>query len=92
MKIPFTQFKMPDGREVLVDIDRPEPIGRMARQLIEYGCVFEIEVLSTTEISMTCRTGEYVMAHELCANGPAVPVCVDKIITTAHESLPPSRP
>lgn len=87
MSIPFTQYKMPHGMPVQVSIDRPDLIERKARQLGEYGCVFEIEMLTTGQISMTVEAGDKVLAHEICDNGPDVPLCVDKMVRAAHDVL-----
>ena len=89
MNIAFTQYLMPDGRTKPVMIDRPEDIGLKAQKLAEAGCRFEIEMLRTGEISMSVERepvnddDDGVLAMEVCANGPDVPVRVDKMITAA---------
>jgi len=85
MSIPFTQFLMPHGRESAVTITRPEPVESKARELLKEGCLFEIEMLQTGEISMEIVRGEKIICGEICANGPPVPLAVDKMITEAHE-------
>lgn len=87
MTIPFTQFLMPDGRQKEVSIDRPEAIGTLARGLIDHGCVFEIEMLSTGEISMEVMHGENSIAAEICLNGPEVPKAVDRLVEQAILNL-----
>lgn len=88
MKIPFTQFLMPDGRQRPMIIDRPDDIGEKAKQLIDSGCRLEIEMLQTGKISMTVERdrsdGEIdLLAQEICSNGPPVPIAVDKLISEA---------
>lgn len=88
MEVPFTQFLMPDGRRTQVTIERPDEIGEQAQKLLKAGWRLEIEMLATGMISMTVErdddNGETVSpAHELCNNGPAVLVAVDKLITEA---------
>jgi hypothetical protein len=85
--IPFTQFLMPDGRRTPVWIDRPKEIEDLARDLIEAGAHFDIEMLRTRDISMTVEMDvldDPVLASEICSNGPDVPVCVDRIVRKAH--------
>lgn len=88
MEITFTQFLLPDGRQRPMIIDRPDDIGKKAKQLIDSGCRLEIEMLQTGEISMTVERdgndGEIdLLAQEVCSNGPPVPVAVDKLISEA---------
>jgi hypothetical protein len=89
--IPFTQHLMPDGRRKSITIDRPEEIESLAIALIGAGCSFEIEMLQTGEVSMTCEhtvDGETeTLAIEVVPNGPAVPTAVDKMVREAHSEL-----
>ncbi len=82
--IPFTQFMMPDGRQVENTIERPAEIEEKAKALINAGYRFEIEVLNTGEISMECCLGHASLASEICVNGPAVPLATDKMINEAY--------
>lgn len=88
MSIPFTQFLMPDGRQQPVTIDRPEEIEAKARELIKLGYRFEIEMLTTGEISIECCTpdGEESLAQEICPNGPPVCDAVDNVVNDAHNA------
>lgn len=86
--IRFTQYLMPDGRTRPQWVERPPEIEALAARLTECGACFEIEMLRDTTISMTCERdnedGEIdVLAHELCPNGPAVPLAVDRLVNTA---------
>lgn len=89
--IPFTQFLMPNGRREPVEIDRPAEVAAKARRLISLGCHFDIEMLSTGQISMTCEDDRWeddpVLAHEICPNGPEVPIAVDRLVATAAEAF-----
>lgn len=83
MPIPFTQFLRPDGRRKQVLIDRPKAIEDDAQRLIDAGCHFDIEELTTGEISMTCEMDsldEPTLGIRICDNGPAVPVNVDLLV------------
>lgn len=80
MPIPFTQYLRPDGRMKEVTIDRPPDVERVALSMIELGCVFEIEMLASGEISMTCELDDEVLAIEVVPNGPDVPAAVDRMV------------
>lgn len=92
MDIEFTQFLMPDGRQKKIIIDRPDDICELAEQLKKNQCRLEIEMLTTGVISITVdrnlANGEIQsLAHEICTNGPAVPIAIDKLINDAFKNL-----
>lgn len=83
--IPFTQFIRPNGRRKLVHIERPPEIEAKAQQIIDSGLRFECEHLGVPpglpDISLTITHPQKgYLAIELCCNGPAVPLAVDKLI------------
>lgn len=60
----------------------------MASRLLNAGCRFEIEILTTGEIYMECLTRtDSLVAGERCENGPAVPQKVDRMIRRAARKL-----
>ena len=91
MEVPFKQFLRPDGRQTQVRIERPDEICEQAHKLVEAGWRLEIEMLAIGTISMTVERDKgdkgddeiICSAHEICNNGPEVPVAVDKLITDA---------
>lgn len=90
--IPFTQFLRPHGEKRAIDISRPPRIEQLADALLDEGCHFDIEELTTGTISITCENDsldeeDVVLAHELCANGPPVLDAVDKLLTVATDRL-----
>jgi hypothetical protein len=87
MSIPFIQFLRPDGRRKAVEIDMPEEVENLAATLIEAGCRFEIEELTTGMVNMECMLENYCVAGELCPNGPPVPDAVEKLIRNAYARL-----
>ena len=89
MSIAFTQFLMPDGRKRQMNIDRPPEIELLALELSDAGHRFEIEMLTTGEVSMTVEAdgedgAEIVRSHKVCPNGPPVTESVDEMMTEAH--------
>lgn len=91
--IPFTQFLRPDGRQREVSIQRPADVADKAYKLISAGCRFEIEELTTGQVSMTVERDDpdgeaEVLAMEIVPNGPRVPGAVDSTRWSAtHSSI-----
>lgn len=92
--IPFTQFMLPDGRPIPGSIDRPPEIEGKALALIEEGCRFEIEVLTTGQINMDCSNdnGKWEdhpdtcpICSRICPNGPEVLGVVDELVIEAYD-------
>jgi hypothetical protein len=78
--IPFTQYLRPDGRKVEVSIDRPDDIYGLAKSIIERGYRFECEHLSTGHASLTIAGNYDDEDIEVVANGPKVPIAIDRMI------------
>lgn len=95
MIIPFTQFLRPDGRRMPVSIDTQEgpetfseEADELVQKLLDAGCKFEIEQLTTGMINMDCQTkSSELLAQELCENGPAVIEAIQKLVLAAHLQL-----
>lgn len=79
-EIHFTQFMRPAGRPVDVSIDRPTPVAALAERLIQRGYGFECEQLSTGEVSLTIVDEHGDQDIEIVANGPDVPLAIDRMI------------
>lgn len=79
--IQFTQFLRPDGRPVSVSIDRPDEIASRAASIVRRGFRFECEHLTTGEVSLTIADDDGDHAIEVVANGPGVPLAVDRLVT-----------
>lgn len=83
--IKFTQFMFPNGREVEVIIERPEPISDRAEVLIDDGFSLEVEN-NRGEIWLSCVNHETEESFdEICVNGTDVPLKVDELINKAFE-------
>jgi hypothetical protein len=87
MSILFTQYFLPDGHTKPNSIDMPEDVEEKARKLIEKGCHFDVETLTTGMISMTCEKDDEVLSISICENGPPVLNSVRYIIDVATERL-----
>lgn len=86
MSILFTQYLMPDGRTKKVSFQPDDPeIEVKALQLITEGLHFDIEMLSTGVISMTCEDKENeVISIELSGNGPEIINAVTNLVNNAY--------
>jgi len=92
MRISFTQYLMPDGRQKEVFFESKEEQDDKVTALIEAGVSFEVEMLSTGEISLTAEyegfgEGNMTLAHEICSNGPEVTAAVETLIKEAYAGL-----
>lgn len=91
--IPFIQYLRPHGRPVEVSIDRPDEISAKAEKIIASGFRFECEHLTTGHASLTIADHRGDHAIEVCTNGPAVPLAVDRLISNfdlSRATPPPS--
>ena len=81
--IPFTQYLRPNGQAVDIYFQAPDHVFLKAEQLIADGFKFEVEVLTTGEISLTVSDGEEDIAIELCPNGPGIEKHVEALVDEA---------
>jgi len=65
----------------------PEDVEKKAHALIEAGCHFDIEVLTTGLVSMTCERDDDMLSIEVCEGGPPVVAGVRKIVESAAAQL-----
>lgn len=79
-KIYFTQYLRPDGRKQIISIDRPAMVVAKADHILSHGFVFEAEVLTTEQVSLTISDAWGDYAFQLAPNDPAVPSSVGKLI------------
>lgn len=88
MILKFTQYLRPDGRAVPVTTDCPEDAKQEALVLVNNGCVFELECLTTGHASMTVHLDDpdEPLSHKICANEPEkVQEAVKNLIIDAHK-------
>ena len=94
--IKFTQYLRPNGRKRPIEIERPEDTAQKADYLVEKGCWFDIEELTTGMISATVEhearnededEDGWTLAHELGPNGPPIGAMIDTLIKTAVQSM-----
>jgi len=85
MTIPFTQYLQPDGAKRAVVIDMDEETETQAKILIDKGCHFDVEILNTGLISLTCEDDEDLISIEICENDASIPHAVRKVVRTAIE-------
>jgi hypothetical protein len=86
-QIPFTQYLLPNGERKATSIEMDDSISALADELIAKGYRFECEILTTSDVSLTCvdpeDTGDIAMV--ICKNGPDVPTFVEKLVRHAVE-------
>jgi len=86
-QIPFTQYLLPNGAKQSTSIEMDDEISALAGELIAKGYRFECEILTTSDVSLTCvdpkDTGD--IAIVICKNGPEVPSAVAKLVRHAVE-------
>ena len=85
MRIPFTQYLLPDGRKKSVSVDRSPRVNALAHALIDKGFVFECEVLSTGQVSVTISDGEDDVEIKVVRNDPDVGPAVDAMVKRLAE-------
>ena len=92
--IKFTQYLRPNGRKRPIEIERPEDTAQKADYLVEKGCWFDIEELTTGMISATAEhearnedEDVWVLAHEIGPNGPPMLVMIDTLVATAGDAM-----
>ena len=83
--IPFIQYLHPDGRqrEERFAIASYE-IKSQAQEVIEFGWVFECELLITGLASLTVSDGEEDKCIVLVKNGPEMTKAVEKLVKHAY--------
>ena len=85
--IPFTQYLMPYGERRPAFYDCAPELAQQAAALLNAGCTFEIELLTTGLVSMSVTQGEIQVAHKLCDNGPGIEKHVEKMVADALVTL-----
>jgi hypothetical protein len=83
--IMFTQYLRPDGRKAQRIIDRHADVADKAELLATAGWQFEVEVLATREVSITCTQFDSADDAGECfgrclPNGPGIAEAVDEIV------------
>lgn len=85
--IEFTQYLLPDGRKKSITMDAPADIAGMANTVKERGGVFEAEILTTDEVSLTVLYNEEDIAIEVVPNGPGIGEAVARLVKSALTHL-----
>ena len=72
MIVDVVQFLMPDGRQKEITTELPDECEGLYRNMLECGCRFEAEVLTTGEVSVTISDDEGDVDIVLSKNCPDV--------------------
>ena len=91
MAILFTQYKLPVGKKEHVTFDfASSEVEDKAHKLLDHGFHFDIELLMTGMVSMTCEyTSEYTekvgpVSIQISPNGPGIDQYVEQLINDAY--------
>ena len=85
MAIPFTQYLQPNGAKRAVVVDADADTEAKAKILLDRGYHFDIEILTTGIVSLTCEDDDDVISIELCENGPGITEAIQKLVQGAYE-------
>jgi hypothetical protein len=74
----IVQYMLPDGRKVNKETDLPILFEPLYRDMLDHGCRFEAEVLTTDQVSVTIFDPETEddIDISIVKNGPAVQECM----------------
>jgi hypothetical protein len=93
MAVPFTQYLLPNGRQVPVSVERPADVEEMAQRFIEAGGRYECEVLTTGQISLTAVLDVDDEPQDveivICRNGPDVLAATDRLVAASIRHIAP---
>jgi len=80
--IKFIQYLRPNGRRTETAINLDNAVADKADALVATGYRLECEMLTTGDVSFTIfdPVQDIDVAIEICANGPMVPLTVEKLI------------
>ena len=78
-----TQFLMPDGRPKQIETELPVETQPFYESMLKHGCRIEMEVLTTSEVSMTISdpVEEVDIDIEVVSNGPEVIEALSRLLT-----------
>ena len=82
---------MPDGRKRQTAFEVSGATADKARTILDRGWVFEVEILSTMEVSLTVSDGENDVAIEISPNGMEVPEAIERLIEAAESQPDPQH-
>ena len=87
--IPFTQYLRPDGRKRRVFFDVLGDVAEQSKAIIDRGWLFEVEELTTGEVSLTVFDPESQVnvSIEVVRNGPEVVSAIDRLVLISYNVL-----
>lgn len=90
--VPFTQYLRPNGVARDVGVTMPDQYKSKIDAITEAGALFEIEVLTTGDVSMTVEwktpIDEYeTIAHELSPNSPEIDAALVRLVENAYKRI-----
>lgn len=89
--IPFTQYHLPDGRKEQIELAANEKTTQRANELIAAGCHFDMEVLRTEMVSLTCEKDDLddpLVGIQLCSKDTAMIFkTVEKLVNESYRTM-----
>lgn len=86
-RIPFTQYMLPNGRQVDTSFPADDLTHEAAQKIIAQGARFAAEVLRTGAVSLTVEYDDDDIAIEVVPNGPEVLSAIVKLVKDATNEL-----
>ena len=86
-KIPFIQYIRPNGKRRNINIECSPELYVKAKTIINKGGMFEAEILTTDEVSLTINYNYEDIAIEVVSNGPEVLKAVERLIDSGLRKL-----
>lgn len=87
MAVPFTQYMRPHGHKMQVYIDLPEEIEAMAKEINNAGFRFEVEMLTTGDVSATISDNNGDYEFNIGPNDARVPERMSDLIRSGYRRL-----
>ena len=91
--IPFTRYLRPNGQQALQEIPTDDETAALAVDIVNRGFRFEVEVLTTGEVSLTVfdPEEEVDVEIEVVPDGPEVPGAVKRLVRSMAKQLTPTQ-
>ena len=87
--IPFTEYRLPNGAQHNTGVECSADVEELAQHCITRGVRFEVEILTTGEVSLAAEGDDDTYAMEVVPNGPGVREAVERLVRATHSMVQP---